>query len=224
MVVEQGHRSERRTVLFVRHGQAYSDPERYDADEHRPLTPAGRQAVAEIAAQIAPFAPQRLFCSYSLRVYQTAYSLGERLGLVPEQVAGLHERTFQSLVGLTRIQIAQRFGPAIADAVEHGSDTIELPGEETLLQARQRVHSAFFQVLRGAQERLAIVSHGGPHGWLLAAELGVGETRSRLFRLDEASFSLLEFARVGSSFHLQQVLALNTRVLPPGLAHRGKRL
>ncbi|HEY1352172.1 MAG TPA: histidine phosphatase family protein [Ktedonobacteraceae bacterium] len=214
-------RFEHRTVLFVRHGQAQSDPERYEADERRPLTPAGRQAVAEISAQVALFAPRRLFCSPALRTYQSAYLLAEKTGLVPEQLAGLNERLFRSLLGLTREQIAQRCGPATMEALEQGSETIELPGEETLAQASQRVHSTLLHVLRGTQGRLALVSHGGPHGWLLATELGMSETRSRLFRLDEACFSLLEFVRVGSGFQLQQILALNTQVLPPGLHPRG---
>jgi broad specificity phosphatase PhoE len=135
-------------------------------------------------------------------------------------VTGLHERVFYSLVGLTRTQIAQRFGSAIVHAVEHCSDTIELPGEETLGQAGQRVRSTFVQLLTGAQQRLAIVSHGGPHGWLLAAELGLCQTQARTFRLDEACFSLLTFERLSCGFQLQQILALNTRQLPADLGRR----
>lgn len=210
--------AQRVTVLFVRHGQAVRDRERYEADDQRPLTARGRQTVTEISAQVALFAPQRLLCSHSLRALQTASLLAPPTGLVPEQVAGLQERVFSSLTGLTREQIAQRFGAAIAAALEHCSDAIELPGEETLQQARRRVCSAFCSLLDGTRERLAVVSHGGPHGWLLAAELGLSERQARVFRLDEASFSLLEFGRLGSGFRLRRLLALNTRQLPAGLA------
>jgi len=209
--------SERITALFVRHGQAYTDPERYDADEQRPLTAAGRASVARIAEQVALFAPQRLVCSVSLRAYQTALLLAETSGRQAEPVAGLQERVFRSLLGLTRARIAQRFGPAVVYAVDQCSDTLELPGEETLQQARQRVCATLVQLLAGAEDRLAIVSHGGPHSWLLTSGLGLSLLQARIFRLDEACFSLLEYERVSSGFQLQRILALNTRQLPAGL-------
>lgn len=212
---------ERITVLFVRHGQAYTDPERYDADEQRPLTAVGRNSVAAIAGQVALFAPQRLVCSRSLRAYQTALLLAQTVGLEAEPVAGLQERVFHSLPGLKRAQIAQRFGSAVVRAVDQCSDILELPGEETLPQARQRVCAALGQLLTRAQDRLAIVSHGGPHSWLLTAGLGLPLEQARIFRLDEACFSLLDYQRAGDGFRLQRVLALNTRQLPADLRQQG---
>jgi broad specificity phosphatase PhoE len=219
MITEYEQRSECTRVLFMRHGQAHSDPTIYDADDNRSLTASGWKAVADISTQIALFSPQRLFCSNSLRAYQTAHIIAEKVGLVPEQATGLNERVFHCLEGLTREQIANRFGINIVNAVEHCSDKIELPGEETLMQARQRICSTLFHILNGAHKRLAIVSHGGPHSWLLAAELGLNVMKSRVFRLDEASFSVLEFTRTSSDFQLNQILALNTRLLPMNLEY-----
>ncbi len=204
-------------VLFVRHGQAVSDPVVYDTDEDRPLTSAGEVAAARIASQIVLFAPQALFCSNSLRAHQTATFISKETGLVPEEVEGLRERAFRSLVGLTQEQIARQFGPHVLHAVLHGSEKVELPGEETLVQAKTRVRSAILHILSRPYHRVVLVSHGGPHGWLLEEELGLQERHTRIFRLDEASFSAFEFRREDGHVKLDRILTLNTQHLPKRL-------
>lgn len=137
-------------------------------------------------------------------------------------LAGLEERTFHALVGLTREQIANRYGTGTLFALEHRSEGLELAGEETLAQAAERVHATVAHILTHPHQRLAIVSHGGPHGWLLASALGLDVRESRLFRLDEASFSIFAFQPEEKGFRLTRIVTLNARMLPAGLLAQNK--
>ncbi len=213
------------TVLFLRHGKARTSSERYEPDANCPLTPDGQAAAARAAAQIAAFGPDTLYTSPSLRARQTAEHVERATGLTAQPAPGLAERYFHSLVGLTRQQIVAAHGDRALHLLETGTESLELPGDESFDQARHRVITAFGSLLRRGGRRIAMVSHGGPHAWLLGHLQGVAPERQRLFRLTEAHFSLLTLVNPAEHLELRSIDALNSfslpsRSLPAGSAHQ----
>ena len=64
-------------LILVRHAEAAAG----DPDDLRPLTPAGRDAARELAARLAPEAPEAVLSSPLLRARETAAAIAEAAGL-----------------------------------------------------------------------------------------------------------------------------------------------
>ncbi|GGL42400.1 hypothetical protein GCM10014719_49630 [Planomonospora parontospora subsp. antibiotica] len=200
--------------MFVRHGEAASTTDVWDADDQRPLTPAGDAAARRAAEEMAAFAPDRLYCSPSLRARMTAERISAQVGLSPGLEPGLVERTFRTLEGRSLTEIAARHGSAVMELIDRrNTDTLELDGDEPFTDAVRRAAGTVERLMAGPHRRVVAVSHGGPHCWMLSAFCGV-PPEDRLFTLAEAHFTVLGFRTVGNRVRLSRIIAINTATIP----------
>lgn len=68
-----------RLLVFVRHGEAVSSTDIWDADGQRPLTRSGQVAAASAAEELMAFGADKLYSSPSLRTRQTAEQIADRI-------------------------------------------------------------------------------------------------------------------------------------------------
>ena len=191
-------------ILFLRHGAADVAASHYPDHAKLGLSPQGRTQVLAIRDAITRLAPTAVISSPLPRALQTAHLLDERLGLGVTTDPRLVERTFPRYYGRRYSEIAQEVGPDEAQRLLTDSDGITIDGTESLEEARDRVLAASRDWRERTEDRLLVVSHGGPHGWLLCDLLGLPDPRAaRRLTLGHARLTCLRLVPT------PQVLALN---------------
>lgn len=191
-------------VLFLRHGAADVVASHYPDHERVGLSLEGRTQVLAIREAITRLAPTAIFSSPLPRALETAHLLDERLKLGVIRDSRLSERTFPRFYGHAYADIAKEIGLVEAQRLLTDSDGIDLDDAESLADAQDRVLAASREWRELSEERTLVVSHGGPHGWLLCDLLGLPDPRSaRMFTLGHARLTCLRLAPTPT------VLALN---------------
>ncbi|MGH3941047.1 MAG: histidine phosphatase family protein [Pseudonocardiaceae bacterium] len=185
-------RRPRRLVLFLRHGAADVRPDRYPDHAVIGLSDEGRAQVLAAREALARLAPTAVVSSPLPRALATAHLLDEVLGLGVEVDPRLAERTFPAFHERPYTDIAAEWGQDTARALLTDSDLLCPEGAETIDAASSRVMSALRDWTERAEDRLLVVSHGGPHGWLLAGCLGLpGPGAARRLTLGHARLTCL---------------------------------
>lgn len=204
-------------LLFIRHGEAQRQPRLYDHEEKVYLSEKGRKMVQEVSNEIELFCPDLIVSSTIPRCIETSEILTAQL----EQSTWikdyrLRERAFPSLFDKSFEEIESGYGPEVLKTLLKNCEKLELPGEESMPDSQKRVVMATQEYLKSSSDRIAIISHGGPHSWLICHHLGISLDQLRKFRLFEAHFSVFEFT---DSAQLNRIVSLNTNALPKGLTH-----
>jgi broad specificity phosphatase PhoE len=141
-------------VILVRHGETRANRDRhFTVSDDIPLTELGEQQARDLAPKLSKqFRAQRILSSEFPRARRTSEILAEELGLEVEAIAGIHERDFGYLRGLTYDHI-----PAVAY-----SDPAWTPeGGESRQKLQERVLTALDEALaRYADVELLVVCHG----------------------------------------------------------------
>lgn len=198
-------------LAVLRHAEAVQSATGYLHDEERVLTPAGRRQAVALRPAIARFRPDRVWYSDQRRAAETWALACPAAPLPATPDPGLGERRMRSLEGLSLTQIADRLGPERTRLAQAQRGLADVPGEESVRQASERVVASVARIVAAATEtgaeRLLIVSHGGPSSWLLCHLLRLSVEQCVLFRhaparfhvvrLDKAAPGGLRLLRVG---------------------------
>jgi probable phosphoglycerate mutase len=202
-----------KTILFLRHGAPDVEPDRYPDHDAVGLSDSGRRQILGVRAAVTRLAPQAIVSSPLPRARETAELIDEALKVGVELDPRLRERTFQALHGQSYQAIAARLGEDAAALLQSNSDDVALPGE-SLDAAADRVVAAVADVAGRPEERILVVSHGGPHGWICAAALQApGPSLGRRVALGLGRMSVFTIDGDGSPW----VVALNSA--PSSLLH-----
>lgn len=117
-------------LLVLRHGQASNDA---DADVDRPLTEAGRTAVAALAPVVEQLDPDLVLCSSAVRTRQTLDQLAVDPGVDVRIEPGIYNADVDQLIEFVRLVdddvatvLVVGHNPGVQDLV------IELTGGERL--------------------------------------------------------------------------------------------
>jgi broad specificity phosphatase PhoE len=164
-------------VLFLRHGAAALEPDRYPDHMVMGLSPQGREQILGIRSPVRRLKPEAIVCSPMPRARESAEILAHDLGIGLEVDERLRERTFPELYGQSTDAIAERIGLDAARQLGTNSDDVDLPGAESLDAASARVQDAIVDLSARPERRVLVVAHGGPHGWLCAAAVGAAGPR-----------------------------------------------
>ncbi|WP_405764987.1 histidine phosphatase family protein [Streptomyces sp. NBC_01538] len=185
------NRADQTDVFLLRHGTPDYPVDTYPDPFQMPLSARGRQEARVAAAAVARLQPDAIFSSDFRRAVETAeLATAVLTGIEIHLSAALRERVLYQLVDQSHAGIASRHGAA-ADLLFSGrSDFVDLPGEESYSDARQRA-VAFVKALGDtyAGRRVLLVGHGGPHAWLMEEALGVDLRGNRSFALYPGCFS-----------------------------------
>ena len=152
-----------RTLVLVRHGETDWNASGH-AQGHTdvPLNATGHAQARAVAAVLTGFGPVRLWSSDLLRAAQTAEHLATAAGLSVEQDARLREYDVGQRAGLTIAEFAATF-PEEHAAWLAGSETLLVPGAESMAQVRERVLPALrecLSVLEPGQTGIAVLHAG----------------------------------------------------------------
>lgn len=205
-------------VYLVRHGQTEWNLERrFQGQLDVPLSDMGHMQAAFVAhwlySQELNFVA--LYTSDLMRAYQTAQSIGEQLGLVPQRVEVLREINAGDWQGLLTTEIEDQYPGQLARWHREANE-FRLPGGETIPEVRARVHGWYVQAIEAHRgQSIVVVSHGmairsllsALNGWDLAntermKKAGMGNTGVTALLADHerAQSSLLFF---NSLVHLE---------------------
>lgn len=159
-------------LLLIRHGESEADLLHvHEGRADFPLTARGRTQAAAMAAWVAErYRPERVFASTLRRARQTAEALAARAGCPIAFDDDLREHDNGLLAGLSFAE-ADRLYPRVPDLPPDAS----VYGQESLRAFRARAERALSRVLAGAgaEETVAVVSHGGMINQLYHALLGL---------------------------------------------------
>jgi broad specificity phosphatase PhoE len=181
-------------LILVRHGESVGNFEnRLQGQEDYPLTEEGRRQAVLTGRRLQDLGTSAVYSSHLLRARETAFAIGERLGVAPSILEDLSEYHFGEYSGLTYAEIRERFG-AIANPAER-----TYPGEEGRDNFFNRVTSTLWGIAADhPDEAVAVVSHGGPIALFCQSVLGLPYRRPMPFSIGNCSLNIIE-ASVSSS-------------------------
>ncbi len=194
-------------LLLIRHGESRGNLDRrWQGWLDEPLTERGRGQARLLAERLSRWSTERsmpimaVYSSTLSRAYQTAGILARRWG-VPLVLDGrLRERNIGELEGLTWPEVEARH-PQVVQALRERWVVPTLDGGESIFNLADRVWQATQEILersRGSDDdwigaSVAVVSHGGTLNAFFNRLTGRDDEMPFLFRLGNASLSVVEF-------------------------------
>jgi 2,3-bisphosphoglycerate-dependent phosphoglycerate mutase len=160
-VLDPGGKMKRETrVLLLRHAETSAPDRFHGAESDVGLGDRGREQAEEVARTLAGIGPDALYCSAMRRAVETAATIGEACGLVPEQVAALHERRMGPLSGRSKQEGMAEYVEAktrwMAGDLDHTH-----AGGESYADIRRRTVPAFLDLAgRHPGQTIVVVAHG----------------------------------------------------------------
>jgi broad specificity phosphatase PhoE len=142
------------TLILVRHSAVLVDPD-VAAAQWR-LSADGRFCCHQLAEQLQPYRPTRFITSDEVKAVETGQIMAAQLELPCTIEADLHE---QNRAGLPFFTDKDAWATAVAHFFAQPEQ--QVLGEETAVQARQRLEQTIIQLQHQyPQDRLALVGHG----------------------------------------------------------------
>lgn len=197
-----------RRIVFWRHGRTgWNAAQRFQGQTDIELDGTGLKQAHRAAQALAKLNPTRIVSSDLVRARVTAEALAALTGLAVETSAQLRETFAGEWEGLTRPELEERYGSALAEWAA-GAD-VRPGGGETRLEVAARVVAAVRAGLEGVGdgEVLVVATHGG------AARAGIGamlelppEHWAALGVLTNCAWSVLQEnpSSIGPAWRLQE--------------------
>lgn len=186
-------------LILVRHGQTDAlVAGRSQGRADNPLNPLGRQQAEAVGQRLLEYAPAAIRSSPLARAVATAQPLATALGLEVISDERLLEMDYGELDGLTGVEMRERAPEFLRRWSEEDPTDLRMPGGETLREVQQRM-SSMARSLAGAHEGecVALFSHNLALRTLVCYALGLPLAAFRQFRVDLASFTVLDLGEDG---------------------------
>lgn len=177
------------TFLLLRHGETlWNRDGRLQGWQDSPLSAAGRAQADALAARIAGGERVDAIVASDLgRTRDTAAPIAARLDLRLRLDAGLRERCYGELEGLTWAEI-ERARPQDYRRLAARDPEYAVPGGESGVQFRDRIVAALERLARAhAGATLAVVTHGGVLGMVYRHAKGIALEAPRTFSVPNAA-------------------------------------
>jgi len=166
-------------LYLVRHGETdWNAQGRWQGQEDIPLNGRGVEQATAAAGRLARVGLTALYSSDLERAWRTAEAIGATCGLRAVADAGLREVDVGSWRGVTLAEARERFPSEHARWMEGGTPWSD---GETYVAMGDRVHETVVRLLtpHAADERIAMVCHGGPIRSLVARTVGLSDAGRR---------------------------------------------
>lgn len=183
-------------LLLIRHGQSVANAQgRLQGQFDSPLSDAGREQARALARRLRreEWPISAIYASDLIRAAETAEILAAVLDAPVALDERLREYDVGVLNGIIWNEIEFRY-PDIWHGLHHSSEWVPIPEEEGNDAFHERLVAALADVQsrHGEEESVAIVSHGGSLGMILAYLLGMDTGRPTPFRFGNTSLSIVE--------------------------------
>lgn len=200
-----------RTLWVVTHAEATHHLESVVGGWHdSSLTDKGHRDAAAIGRELRSRIPAgeavELFSSDLTRAAQTAAAIGQALGVEPNLLDALREKSYGEAEGRAQSWLDERFvpPPAQGDRMNHFEG---IPGSETKAACASRVYAALEAILRRPCARQVIVTHGGALTFVIACWIRMPISSAGYVSFRASSGSITELAE-DDFFHNRQVVHL----------------
>jgi alpha-ribazole phosphatase len=173
-----------KTIYLLRHGEIQTcHPRRFVGRRELPLTPSGRQQMADLAELFARRSIDKLISSPLGRCRESATILAEQLEVEYEVRHQLTEINLGAWEGMTVAEVEERY-PGQHAARGRDIVTFRPDGGESFQDLLDRSWPVFDELWATAGEGLAVIAHAGVNRVLLCTILGI--PLANLFRIDQA--------------------------------------
>ena len=155
------------TIYLLRHGAlATGSRDRFIGQLDLPLAPDGIAQAESLGEVLRERRIDAIYCSDLTRSQQTARIIGGQTAIAIEVRSALREISLGDWEGLSRREVAARFPE---DYAARGDDleNYRVPGGESFADCRQRVLTAWQEIVRGDGQSIVIVGHAGVNRLLL---------------------------------------------------------
>ena len=155
------------TIYLLRHGAlATGSRDRFIGQLDLPLAPDGIAQAEALGAVLRERPIDAIYCSDLARSQQTAKIIAGQTAIPIEVRRELREISLGDWEGLSRREVAARFPE---DYAARGDDleNYRVPGGESFADCRQRVLTAWQEIVRGDGQSIVIVGHAGVNRLLL---------------------------------------------------------
>jgi broad specificity phosphatase PhoE len=193
-------------LLLIRHGQSISNTEgRLQGQFDSPLSDLGRAQARALAERLSAegWQPAAVLASDLSRAAETAKIVAAALGAPLTLDARLREYDVGVLTNVVWTDIEGLY-PDLWQALNHSREWVPIPGEEGNEAFHDRLAALLAEVEAGYgdEDTLALVSHGGSLGVILAHLLEMDTRRPTPFRFGNASLSIVELGPRGPRISL----------------------
>ncbi len=180
-------------LLLIRHGETeLKSSERYWGATDVKLSPLGLEQAARLRERLAAEEISAVYSSDLSRARVTAETIAAGHQLPVTSCQELREIDFGELEGLNFAEI-DRLYPEVTELWKEQSPALKFPGGETVIGFNRRVGQFMDRIDRYAPgETVVVAAHNGTLRTLLCLVLGLGTEHRWQFRLDLASFSIVE--------------------------------
>jgi broad specificity phosphatase PhoE len=188
-------------LLLIRHGQSVANAEgRIQGQFDSPLNDQGRDQARALARRLQREGRvvKAIYASDLSRAAETAEILAAAVGAPLTTDDRLREYDIGVLNGVVWREVEFLY-PDIWHGWHHSSEWVSIPGEEGNRVFYTRIVSMLddIRAQHGEDEMVALVSHGGTLGMMLAHLLGMNPDRPTPFRFDNTSLSIVELGPRG---------------------------
>jgi probable phosphoglycerate mutase len=185
-------------IVAIRHGEtAWNAASRLQGQLDIPLNALGRAQAATLAGALHDEGLAAVYASDLARAWHTAQALAGPLGLPLVADAGLRERGFGLLEGLTYTEIDHRW-PELGRRWRSREPGFAPEGGESLITFQARCVAVVSRLAAGhAGQTIALVCHGGVLDCLYRAATGVPLDAPRSWVLGNAGINRLLFTPQG---------------------------
>ena len=182
-------------LLLIRHGETVWNREAR-VQGHRgdsPLTETGRAQARALAGRLAREGINALYSSDAGRTRETVAPIAQATGFDVVFDAGLRERNYGVFEGRTYKEIEREFPEQYAKFRSRDPNHAS-PGGESATQFRDRIVAALTAIAeKEADERIAVVTHGGVLGTMHKVASGAPLDAKRDYSLYNASINIFRY-------------------------------
>jgi len=196
MACNEHNREEPLKLLLIRHGESVGNAEgRMQGQFDSPLSDLGRDQARALLARLQDegWKPSAIYSSDLCRAAETAGILAAGLDAPVTLDARLREYDIGVLSGVIWREVEVLY-PEVWRRLHQEEGSAAIPGEEGLDAFHERLSSMAADILADHQqdEAVAVVSHGGSLGMILAYLLHITPRRPLPFRFGNASLSIVD--------------------------------
>ncbi len=197
------------TVLLVRHGETpWNRERRIQGWAPVSLSDRGREQATAVAAHLAAeYAVDRVVASDLRRTKETARVVARETGAPATFDCGWRERSFGVYQGLSYEALFDGHPEFALGQVGYVAAEVEPEAGESLLAARERVLDAFDRLLDGADDTVAVVTHGGPIRIVLGHVRGLDAVEA-VHGLDVENCSITELRADGDEVEVVEACSV----------------